>query len=79
MDKEASVPLVTLARFTFLGQAESARIALDSEGIDSILFDESQAANIGGGVLIPIRLQVYEDDVEAAKAVLTREGLYKFQ
>ena len=79
MSKEASVPLVTLARFTYIGQAESARIALDSEGIVCFLFDESQGANIGGGVLIPVRLEVYENDVEAAKAVLTREGLYKFQ
>lgn len=70
--------LVTLARFMYSAQAETARITLQGEGIQCFLADEAQGGLTGIGI-IPIRLQVFPADHAAAKEILIREKLYEFE
>lgn len=51
-------------------EAGLAQSRLESEGIDSVLFDMNVAMGDGISLLVPIRLMVDEDDVEEAKAAL---------
>jgi hypothetical protein len=64
--------LVQLARFYTSYEAAIVRSALEAEGIDAFLFDMEM--NWGGldGV-VPVRLMVDEDDLEAAEAVLAAD------
>jgi hypothetical protein len=61
--------LVEAAKFYNVFEASIARARLEAEDIASILFDTEM--NWGGldGV-VPVRLMVDEDDVEAARRVL---------
>lgn len=61
--------LVELARFYNSFQAGAARSLLDSEGIDSFIFDLEMSWEGMGGV-IPIRLMVDDEDVEEALRIL---------
>ena len=61
--------LVELARFDNRIQAELARLNLESEGIDAVLFD-SEMASFGFGPMMPIRLMVLEDDLDEARRPL---------
>jgi hypothetical protein len=63
--------LVEAARFYNSFEGAVARSALDAEGIHSVLFDTEM--NWGGldGV-VPVRLMVDEDDLDAARAILAR-------
>ena len=64
--------MVEVASFLDVGTAESARIALQHEGIDCELLDVTQAGM--PSLMIPIRLVVPEDGVDDAVQVLTDEG-----
>lgn len=66
--------LITLAKFSFAHQAEMARVALENAGIQCAVFDENQAG-LMIGALVPVRIAVFEPDVEKAREVLRREGL----
>lgn len=61
--------LVELARFESRIEAELARLNLQSEGIDAILFD-AEMASFGWGPMMPIRLMVLDDDLEEARQLL---------
>ena len=63
--------LVELARFDNRIQAELARLNLEAEGIDAILFD-AEMSSFGWGPMMPIRLMVLDDDVAEARALLAR-------
>jgi len=62
--------LVEAARFYTRIEAEIARGALDAADIPVILFDTE--TNWGGADLgvVPVRLMVHEDDLEAARELL---------
>lgn len=62
--------LVTLERFNHVGQAELARAALESAGIDAALADEFSARMGGEKGTGGVRLQVRRHDVERATEVL---------
>jgi hypothetical protein len=53
--------LVELARFQTRIAADLARLKLESEGIDAILFD-AETHSIGWGPMMPVRLMVLESD-----------------
>ena len=61
--------LVEAARFDNRIEAELARLNLNAEGIESILFD-AEMHSFGFGPIMPVRLMVDEDDLEEAAAVL---------
>ena len=66
--------LVELARFQSLVQADIARLLLETEGLDVVLFDEGMA-HVGLGPLIPVRLMVLESQYQEAAGILADEGL----
>jgi hypothetical protein len=43
---------------------------LDSEGIDAIAFDGETSIGDGSWLLIPVRVMVDQDDLEAARAIV---------
>jgi hypothetical protein len=61
--------LVEAARFYNSFEAGLARSRLAEDGIDSVLFDTEMSWEGMGGI-IPIRLMVDENEVEAARQVL---------
>jgi hypothetical protein len=62
--------LVQLASFPDLLAAEIARGRLGSEGIEALLFDPG-LSGLGLGTMVPVRLMVDEDDLGAARQVLS--------
>jgi hypothetical protein len=48
---------------------------LDSEGIDAISFDGNASIADGSYFLIPVRVMVDEDDLAAARAVISRSAI----
>jgi hypothetical protein len=63
------VSLVELARFDNRIEAEVARLNLEAEGIDAVLFD-AEVSHFYGGWFLPIRLMVLDEQLEDARAVL---------
>ena len=62
--------LVELARFDNRIEAELARLNLEADGIDAVLFD-AEMNSYGWGPMMPIRLMVIEEDlVEARRRLL---------
>jgi hypothetical protein len=53
--------LVELARFQTRIAADLARLKLESEGIEAVLFD-AESHSIGWGPMMPVRLMVLESD-----------------
>ena len=66
--------LVELARFQSHVRADLARMVLETEGIDVVMFDEGMAL-VGLGPVIPVRLMVFENDFAQAAEILASEGL----
>ena len=64
--------LVELARFYNSFEAGAARSLLESEGIDSYIFDLEMSWEGMGGV-IPIRLMVDDEDLVEAHRLLARQ------
>ena len=65
--------LVELARFDNRIEADLARLRLESEGVDAILFD-AEANSIGWGPMMPVRLMVLEEDRDLAEELLAEDG-----
>ena len=65
--------LVELARFGSKVQADIARLLLEAEGLDAILFDAGINYVLGG--FMPVRLMVREEEYDAAAEILIEEGL----
>jgi hypothetical protein len=63
------VSLVELARFDNRIEAEVARLNLEAEGIEAVLFD-AETSHFYGGWVMPIRLMVLEEQLDEARAVL---------
>lgn len=64
--------LVEVARFETRTQAELAKLHLNAEGIDSILFD-AEMNSFGWGPMLPVRLMVLDEDADDARAVLASD------
>jgi hypothetical protein len=65
--------LVELARFPTRIAADLARLKLESEGIDAILFD-AETAGIGWGPMMPVRLMVLDSDRWIAMKLLGEDA-----
>jgi hypothetical protein len=63
--------LVELARFATRVEADLARLHLESEGIDAVLFDAEVSSYFGAGHLMPVRLMVLDEDRLEAERLLT--------
>lgn len=61
--------LVELARFQNRTEAELARLNLQAEGIEVVLFG-AETGSLGFGPLLPIRLMVLDEDRERALLLL---------
>lgn len=66
--------LVELARYGTRVEADLARLALDAEGIDAVIFDAETNCFFGGGGLISVRLMVLEEELDEATAILKADG-----
>lgn len=66
--------LVELARYGTRIEADLARLALDAEGIEAVIFDAETNSFFGGGGLIGVRLMVLEEEAEDASRILAADG-----
>jgi len=65
--------LVELARFDTRIEADLARLLLESEGVDAILFD-AEMNSFGWGPMMPVRLMVLKEDRDLAQQLLGEDG-----
>jgi hypothetical protein len=65
--------LVEAARFTTRVEADLARLYLGSEGVEAILFD-TEVNYVYGGLFLPVRLMVLDEDLEFAQRLLAENG-----
>ena len=63
--------LVELARFATRVEADLARLRLEAEGIDAVLFG-ADMSGLGFGSMMPARLMVLDEDRDRAEAVLLK-------
>ena len=61
--------LVEVARYSTRVEADLARLNLEADGIDVVLFG-AEMGSLGLGPLLPIRLMVLEEDRERAQSLL---------
>jgi hypothetical protein len=61
--------LVEAARFNSRVVADLARLYLESEGVESVLFD-TEINYFYGGLFLPVRLMVIDEDIERARELL---------
>lgn len=62
--------VVEVARFDNRIAAELARLNLQAEGIDAVLFD-AEMSSFGWGPMMPIRLMVLDEDLAEARKLLS--------
>ena len=67
--------LVELACYGTRVEADLARLALDAEGIDAVIFDAEANSFLGGGGLISVRLMVLDEDLDQAAEILKTDRL----
>ena len=65
--------LVEAARYNSRVEADLARLYLESEGVDAVLFD-AEINSFYGGLFMPVRLMVLDEDLEQARALLESGG-----
>ena len=63
--------LVELARFPNRTEAELARLNLQAEGIDAVLFG-AETGSLGFGSMLAVRLMVLDEDRDRAEVLLRR-------
>ena len=61
--------LVELARFSTRVEADLARLRLEAEGIEALLFG-AEMSSLGFGSMLPVRLMVLDEDRDRAEALL---------
>jgi hypothetical protein len=65
--------VVEAASFPTRVEADLARLYLESEGVQSVLFDTE--INQGyGGLFMPVRLMVLDEDLDRARRLLESSG-----
>lgn len=62
--------LVELGRFPSGVEAAIISARLESEGIDTVCFDTGMNIADSVGIMIPVRIMVDEDDLDAAQAII---------
>ncbi len=62
--------LVELANYPNAMEAAMVRGLLDAEGIGSVAFDGGMNIADSAGWVIPVRVMVLDDDLDAARAVI---------
>ncbi|HEX6661741.1 MAG TPA: DUF2007 domain-containing protein, partial [Sphingomicrobium sp.] len=64
--------LAEAARYTTRVEADLARLHLESEGVEAVLFDAETSNFYGffGGLFMPIRLMVLDEDLDEARRLL---------
>lgn len=67
--------LVEIARFNTRVEADLARLLLDDNHIEAVLFDTEMHNYLGVGWLMPVRLMGLEEDRSAALQILTEGDL----
>lgn len=65
--------LVEARRYNSRVEADLARLFLESEGVEAVLFD-TEINYFYGGLFLPVRLMVLDDDVELAQRLLAEKG-----
>ena len=65
--------LVEAARFNTRVEADLARLYLESEGVESVLFD-TEINYFYGGLFLPVRLMVLDEDAEQARRLLAEKS-----
>ena len=65
--------LVEAARYSTRVEADQARLYLESEGVDAVLFD-TEINYFYGGLFLPVRLMLLDEDAEAARRLLGEEA-----
>ena len=66
--------LVEAAHFSSRIEADLARLYLESEGVDAVLFD-TEINYCYGGLFLPVRLMVLDEDLERARRLLAESAL----
>jgi hypothetical protein len=61
--------LVEAASYNSRVEADLARLYLESEGVEAVLFD-TEINYFYGGLFLPVRLMVLDEDVEFAQRLL---------
>ena len=61
--------LVEAARYNSRVEADLARLYLESEDIDAVLFD-TEINYFYGGLFLPVRLMVLDEDLDRAQRLL---------
>lgn len=61
--------IVEAARYNSRVEADLARLYLESEGVQSVLFD-TEINYFYGGLFMPVRLMVLDEDLVLAKRLL---------
>ena len=61
--------VVEAARYNSRVEADLARLYLESEGVESVLFD-TEVNHFYGGLFIPVRLMVLDEDLDLARRLL---------
>jgi hypothetical protein len=64
--------LVEAARYNSRTEADLARLYLESEGIEAILFD-TEINYFYGGLFMPVRLMVLDEHLEHARQLLEQD------
>ena len=65
--------LVEAARFDNRIEAELARMHLESEGIEAVLFD-AEMHSFGFGPIMPVRLMVLDEELDEARTLLAEDS-----
>jgi hypothetical protein len=65
--------LVEAARYDNRIQADLARLYLESKGVEALLFD-TEINYFYGGLFMPVRLMVLDEDLQQARRLLESYG-----
>ena len=65
--------IVEAARYNSRVEADLARLYLESEGVEAVLFD-TEMNYIYGGLFMPVRLMVLDEDLEHARKLLESDA-----
>lgn len=65
--------LVEAASFNSRVEADLARLYLESEGVEAVLFD-AEINSFYGGLFLPVRLMVLEADLKRAQRLLADDA-----
>lgn len=66
--------LVEAARYQSRVEADLARLRLENDGIEALLFD-AEINSFYGGLFVPVRLMVPDDDLAAALTILAEGAM----